>query len=88
MAANIIGVSRPGYTVSVNGVRQNATVTPKPIPAGGKEGDALVKLSDADYDVGWMEINVLMNALRNADGHFLRAADGSILINDNPNITT
>lgn len=81
MPEYIVQNSRPGYTTSVNGQRVEApTSTAKQIPAGGSPGSVLVKMSAADYDYQWMDIDELINAIRNPEtGQFLLNEDGSIL---------
>lgn len=86
-----IGYSKPGYTISVNGVRRNA-FAPVPtnvsaLPPAGKAADLLVKFTDKDFDAVWMSLDTLTNAMRSDDGNFLLNDDGSIILKEIPPIT-
>jgi len=56
------------------------------IPPGGKKGQVLTKLSDADYDVGWMDVGVSTHAeaLTDGAGSFITAAGELIYVTGVP----
>lgn len=48
----IIDMASSSVSVSYSG--PPGPVAPNPVPAGGTTGQVLTKLSDADYDYGWV----------------------------------